>query len=55
MTDSPQVVQIPIGFEDETTADSDSDFSTTSDDSQLSPHTHSGSNFSQPERKGVFD
>ena len=48
---SPQVVQIPIGFEtgDITTA-SDSEFSS----SEVSNfHTHSGSSYSRPERPVV--
>lgn len=56
ITQSPQVVQIPIGFEtgsdDGTSLDSDSDFTTTSsDDVSHDLHTHTGSNLSQPERK----
>ena len=56
ITQSPQVVQIPIGFEtgsdDRTSFDSDSDFTpTSSDDISHDLHTHTGSNLSQPERK----
>ena len=50
--DSPQVVQIPIGFEtgDDVTSASDSEFSS----SEVSNfHTHSGSSYSRPERPVV--